>query len=56
MEIRQLKTFKKVVELKSFSKTAKELNYGQSTVTEHIQLLEREIGTPLFDRLGKRSV
>ena len=54
MEIRQLKTFKKVVELKSFSKTAKELNYGQSTVTEHIQLLERELGVPLFDRLGKR--
>lgn len=54
MEIRQLKTFKKVVELESFSKTAKELNYGQSTVTEHIQLLEREIGMPLFDRLGKK--
>ncbi|QZY54536.1 LysR family transcriptional regulator [Crassaminicella profunda] len=54
MEIRQLKTFKKVVELRNFSKTAKELNYGQSTVTEHIQILEREIGTPLFDRLGKK--
>lgn len=54
MEIRKLKTFKKVVEFKSFSKAAKELNYGQSTVTEHVQSLEREIGAALFDRLGKK--
>ncbi len=53
MEIRQLKTFKKVAELRSFSKASKELNYGQSTVTDHIKLLENEIGAPLFNRLGK---
>jgi len=53
MEIRKFKTFKKVVELKSFSKAAESLYYGKSTVTEHIQSLERKVGAPLFDRLGK---
>ena len=53
MEIRKFKTFKKVVELKSFSKAAESLYYGKSTVTEHIQSLEREVGSPLFHRLGK---
>ncbi|WP_084140828.1 LysR family transcriptional regulator [Psychrilyobacter atlanticus] len=53
MEIRKFKTFKKIVELKSFSKAAESLYYGKSTVSEHIQSLEREVGAPLFDRLGK---
>ncbi len=53
MEIRKFQTFKKVAELKSFSKAAETLYYGKSTVSEHIQSLEREIGAPLFDRLGK---
>ncbi|GLI57944.1 LysR family transcriptional regulator [Propionigenium maris DSM 9537] len=53
MEIRQFQTFKKVAELKSFSKAAEALYYGKSTVSEHIQSLEREVGSPLFDRLGK---
>jgi len=53
MELRQLKSFKTIAELLSFSKAAKALNYGQSTITEHIQSLERELGAPLFNRLGK---
>lgn len=54
MEIRQLKTFKRVAEEKSFSKAAVALNYGQSTVTEHVKALEEELGVSLFDRLSKR--
>jgi len=53
MELRHLITFRNIVELKSFKKTAQKLNYSQSTVTEHIQIIERELGTPLFNRLGK---
>lgn len=53
MEIRKFQTFKKAAELKSFSKAAETLYYGKSTVSEHIQSLEREVGAPLFDRLGK---
>lgn len=54
MEIRQLNTFLKVVQLQSFSRAAQELGYSQSAVTVQIQLLERELNTRLFDRIGKK--
>lgn len=54
MDIRNIHTFIRVAELKSFSKAAGELNYVQSTVTMQIQQLERELGYPLFDRIGKK--
>ena len=54
MDIRNIHTFVRVAELKSFTKTAEELNYVQSTVTMQIQQLERELGYPLFDRIGKK--
>jgi DNA-binding transcriptional LysR family regulator len=54
MEIKQLATFKQVARSLSFSQTAQNLNYAQSTVTAQIQALEKELGTPLFNRLGKR--
>ncbi len=53
MEIRNLITFLKVTELKSFSKAAEALDYSQSAVTVQIQQLERELGVRLFDRIGK---
>jgi len=56
MEIRQLKSFKTIVELGSFSRAAEQLGYAQSTITAHIQEIEKEIGKPLFDRLGKKIV
>ena len=54
MDIRNIKTFVRVAELKNFTKAAQELNYVQSTVTMQIQLLEKELGFPLFDRVGKK--
>lgn len=56
MEIRQLTTFIAIVELGGFTKAAEQMGYAQSTVTSHIQLLEAELGKPLFDRLGKKLV
>lgn len=56
MEIRQLITFKKVVELGSLTKAAYYLGYTQSTVTTHIQELERSIGVKLFDRVGRKNI
>lgn len=53
MEIRNLITFLKVTELKSFSRAAEALDYSQSAVTVQIQQLERELGVQLFDRIGK---
>ncbi|MBO4637147.1 MAG: LysR family transcriptional regulator [Clostridiales bacterium] len=56
MNITQLETFLKIAEKKNFTSAAGELGYAQSTVTTQIKLLEEELGTPLFDRLGKTIV
>lgn len=56
MEIKQLKTFKTAAENLNFTLTAKQLNFAQSSVTAQIKSLEAELGTPLFERLGKRIV
>ena len=53
MELRQLRSFLKVVELQSFSKAAKALGYSQSAMSVQIRELETELGVRLFDRLGK---
>lgn len=54
MEIRNIKTFIKVVEFNSFTRAAHSIGYSQATVTAHIKALEEELGVPLFDRIGKR--
>lgn len=53
MDIRNIQTFVCVAELKSFTRSAQALNYVQSTVTMRIQQLEKELGFPVFDRIGK---
>ncbi len=54
MDIKNVETFVKVAELQSFTKAAEELCYVQSTVTMQIKQLEKELGFPLFDRIGKK--
>ena len=54
MELRHLITFKTIVEKNGFNKAAEHLGYAQSSITTHIKELEKELGRPLFDRLGKR--
>lgn len=54
MDFRQLETFVNVVKLKSFSKAADKLFITQPTVTNHIQNLEKELGTLLINRMGKK--
>jgi DNA-binding transcriptional LysR family regulator len=53
LEGKWFKTFIIVYEQKSFSKAAELLGYVQSTITTHIQLLERACGQKLFDRLPR---
>ena len=54
MEIRQLVTFVTAAQMNSFSKAAENLGYTQSAVTIQIKNLEEELGTRLFDRIGKQ--
>ena len=54
MELRQLKIFQVVAKECNFTRAAELLGYAQSNVTAQIRLLENELGTKLFERLGKR--
>ncbi|QQK75586.1 LysR family transcriptional regulator [Salicibibacter cibarius] len=56
MEIKQLITFNAAAESLNFTQTARVLNFAQSSVTAQIKALEEELGTPLFERLGKRLI
>ena len=54
MDFKQLETFYRLSSELSFTKTADELGYTQSCVTQQIKKLEEELGSPLFDRIGKK--
>lgn len=56
MEFRQLHAFCAVANTSSFTHAAKMLGYAQSSISTHIQLLEEELNTKLFERLGKTVV
>ncbi|WP_226000807.1 LysR family transcriptional regulator [Paenibacillus sp. BJ-4] len=50
MDLKELTTFRTIIEEGTFSKAAAKLNYAQSTVTNQIQRLEKELGFQLFKR------
>lgn len=52
--LRQLRTFKAVADLNSFSLAAQELRLSQPSVSYQVKELEEALGLPLLDRLGKR--
>ncbi|GAB4419435.1 MAG: selenium metabolism-associated LysR family transcriptional regulator [Anaerolineales bacterium] len=54
MDIDRLKTFLDAAQTLNFSETAKRLHLSQSTVSKHIQDLERDLNVTLFDRSGAR--
>jgi DNA-binding transcriptional LysR family regulator len=53
LDIHLLKTFLAVAAGSSFRKAAEILHYAPSTVTAQIKALEAELGTPVFDRVGR---
>jgi DNA-binding transcriptional LysR family regulator len=53
MDFRRLEVFNQVFQKKSFSKAGQALYLSQPTVSEHIRLLENDLGLPLFDRKSK---
>ncbi len=53
LEIRLLKTFRAVAEMRSFTGAARKLKLSQSGISQQIGILERELRTPLLVRSNK---
>ncbi|KLU59019.1 HTH-type transcriptional regulator GltR [Peptococcaceae bacterium CEB3] len=54
MELHQLRIFLAVAEESSFTRAAEKLGYVQSNISGQVRVLEGELDTKLFERLGKR--
>ncbi|SDD83937.1 DNA-binding transcriptional regulator, LysR family [Paenibacillus sp. UNCCL117] len=50
MDLKELTAFQTILQEGTFSRAAEKLNYAQSTITNQIQRLEKEIGIQLFKR------
>jgi len=53
LDIRQLQIFSVSARELNFSRAAEKLGYTQANITIQIQLLEEQLGTRLFERLGR---
>ncbi|MEY9975613.1 LysR family transcriptional regulator [Lysinibacillus sp. RC79] len=53
MELRQLRYFVEVAEREHISEAAEHLHVAQSAISRQIANLENELGTPLFERVGR---
>ncbi|GGO80790.1 LysR family transcriptional regulator [Wenjunlia tyrosinilytica] len=50
---RHIKTFHEVVRTGSYSAAARSLGYTQPAISQQMKALERDVGTPLFTRVGR---
>lgn len=54
MDIKQLLTMITLSQTFNYQKAAEQLQYAPSTLFEHIQMLEQEVGAPLFGKTGRQ--
>jgi LysR family transcriptional regulator, transcription activator of glutamate synthase operon len=54
VELRQLRGVEAVARHRHFTRAAEELHVAQSALSHQIRQLERELGTPLFERTSRR--
>jgi len=54
LNLRQLQVIRTVAELGSMARAARALHMTGPAITQQIQQLERTLGAPVFDRLGRR--
>lgn len=53
LDLRRLRTFREVIDRSSFSAAAHALDYTQSSVSQQITTLERDLGVTLIDRTSR---
>lgn len=53
MEILQIQYFQTIAKYENMSKAAEELHISQPSLSSSLMRLERELGNPLFDRVGR---
>jgi DNA-binding transcriptional LysR family regulator len=56
MELKQLEYFMTLCQELHFTRAAEKLGITQPSLSQQIRLLEHEIGMPLFDRVGKKTL
>lgn len=56
MDVRQLEYFLAIVDQGGFNRAAAALYLSQPTLSQSVQSLERELGSTLFHRIGRRAV
>ena len=56
MDLRYINTFHTLVEAGGFNKAAERLCYTQSTITFHVNQMEKELGVQLFEKAGRHMV
>ncbi|MFI0446937.1 LysR family transcriptional regulator [Actinomadura sp. 6N118] len=56
MDVRQLEYFLAVVDHGGFNRAASALYIAQPSLSQAIRLLEKDLGSPLFHRIGRRVV
>ena len=54
MDIKQLLTMITLSQTLNYQKAAEQLQYAPSTLFKHIQMLEQEVGAPLFGKTGRQ--
>jgi DNA-binding transcriptional LysR family regulator len=56
LDLNRLRILRAVVASRSVSETARRLGYRPSTVSQHLHTLEKEVGFPLIERVGRGIV
>ncbi|WP_281886195.1 LysR family transcriptional regulator [Paenibacillus sp. YYML68] len=56
MELKQLEYFMTLSQELHFTRAAEKLGITQPSLSQQIRLLEHEVGMPLFDRIGKKTM
>ena len=53
LDLQKLRMFVAAAHARNFTRAAEQLDLTQPTVSQQLQTLERELGVPLFERLGR---